>query len=136
MGVKKGPFNLGRFSKPIMFAGCVWTCFVSIVFVFPNYMPVSAENMNYTVVILGFVFIGAGGWYCIDAKNWYKGPVSNIDDEYEHMIEKLGPIHDENDDSYELRQKKASAPSTSSDDEDSLDKDKTANVTSTSQNSL
>ncbi|OWB54785.1 hypothetical protein B5S28_g640 [[Candida] boidinii] len=136
MGVKKGPFNLGRFSKPIMFAGCVWTVFVSIVFVFPNYMPVTPEDMNYTVVILGFVFIGAGGWYWIDANKWYKGPVSNIDDEYEHIIEKLGPIHDENDDAYELRHKKASVASTSSDDEDSLDKNRVANVTATSENSI
>ena len=80
MGVARGPFNMGRFSKFIMFAGCVWTVFVSIVFVFPNYMPVTKENMNYTVVIIGFVFFAAGGWYVIDAKKWYKGPVSTIDE--------------------------------------------------------
>ena len=42
-------------------------------------MPVNKENMNYTVVILGAVFIGAGGWYAIDAKKWFKGPLGNVD---------------------------------------------------------
>ncbi|GMG20480.1 unnamed protein product [[Candida] boidinii] len=96
MGVKKGPFSLGKFSKPVMFYACVWTVFVSIVFIFPNYMPVDAENMNYTVVLLGFVFIGAGGWYAIDAKKWYKGPVGNVDEEYDQVIESIAPLHTQN----------------------------------------
>ncbi|TID19249.1 hypothetical protein CANINC_003820 [Pichia inconspicua] len=81
MGVPRGPFNMGRFSKPIMLYSCVWTVFLSIVFVFPNYMPVDKENMNYTVVILGAVFILAGGWYVIDARKWYTGPVATTEDE-------------------------------------------------------
>ncbi|KAG0671206.1 hypothetical protein C6P42_003632 [Pichia californica] len=81
MGVKRGPFHLGKFSKPIMFYACLWTVFVSIVFVFPNYMPVNKTNMNYTVVILGFAFIAAGGWYVVDARKWYAGPVANIDED-------------------------------------------------------
>ncbi|GMG15987.1 unnamed protein product [[Candida] boidinii] len=79
-----------------MFYACVWTVFVSIVFIFPNYMPVDAENMNYTVVLLGFVFIGAGGWYAIDAKKWYKGPVGNVDEEYDQVIESIAPLHTQN----------------------------------------
>lgn len=81
MGIQRGPFNMGRFSKPIMLYGVTWTVFTSIVFIFPNYMPVDKENMNYTVVIIGFVFIAAGGWYLVDARKWYKGPVSNVDGE-------------------------------------------------------
>ncbi|CDK24348.1 unnamed protein product [Kuraishia capsulata CBS 1993] len=87
MGVKKGPFHMGRFSKPVMAYACLWTVFVSVVFVFPNYMPATKENMNYTVVLLGFVFIGAGGWYWLDAHKWYKGPVNNVDEEYDELIE-------------------------------------------------
>ncbi|GMM32640.1 Bio5 protein [Martiniozyma asiatica (nom. inval.)] len=87
MGIPRGPFHLGKLSKPIMFYACTWTVFVSIVFIFPNYMPVTKENMNYTIVIIGFVFIFAGGWYAIDAKNWYKGPVSTIDEVDEGSIE-------------------------------------------------
>lgn len=89
MGVKRGPFNLGRFSPYIMFAACVWTTFASIVFIFPNYMPVTKENMNYTIVILSAVFIFAGGWFAFDARKWFKGPVSNVDEVYETEITKV-----------------------------------------------
>lgn len=78
-GIQKGPFNLGRFSKPVMAYACLWTLFVSIVFVFPNYMPVNKENMNYTVLIIGFSFIFSGLWYVLDAKKWYKGPMGSLD---------------------------------------------------------
>ncbi|AWU73539.1 uncharacterized protein C5L36_0A01450 [Pichia kudriavzevii] len=79
MGVPRGPFHMGKLSKFVMLYGVTWTVFLSIVFIFPNYMPVNKENMNYTVVILGAVFIGAGGWYAIDAKKWFKGPLGNVD---------------------------------------------------------
>lgn len=80
-GINMGPFNMGRFSKPIMAFACLWTLFVSIVFIFPNYMPVNKENMNYTVLIIGFSFIFSGTWYVLDAKNWYQGPKGNLEDE-------------------------------------------------------
>lgn len=85
MHIKRGPFSMGRFSKPVMAYACLWTVFVSIIFVFPNYMPVTPENMNYTVVILGFVAIGAGAWWIVDARKWYKGPVSNLDED-DHIV--------------------------------------------------
>lgn len=95
MGVKKGPFNMGRFSKPVMSYACIWTIFVSIVFIFPNYMPVTPQNMNYTVVIMGFVFIAAGGWWIIDLHKWYKGPLTTVDAEYEEVIEHVQDLHED-----------------------------------------
>ncbi|ODV60029.1 amino acid permease [Ascoidea rubescens DSM 1968] len=91
MGIKFGPFSLGKFYKPVMAYSCIWTVFLSIVFVFPNFMPVDKENMNYTIVILGAVFLGAGGWWLLGAKNWYVGPISNIDDSYAKEVK--GVIH-------------------------------------------
>ncbi|KAG7891769.1 hypothetical protein KL936_001712 [Ogataea polymorpha] len=90
MGVSPGPFNLGKFAKPIMFYACVWTVFVSVVFVFPNYMPVTKENMNYTVLMMGAVLLFSLVWYALDAKRWYKGPVANVDEEYEGLLETVG----------------------------------------------
>lgn len=46
-------------------------------------MPVNKENMNYTVLIIGFSFIFSGTWYVLDAKNWYQGPKGNLEDEDE-----------------------------------------------------
>ncbi|ODV84410.1 hypothetical protein CANARDRAFT_200984 [[Candida] arabinofermentans NRRL YB-2248] len=96
MGVEKGPFHMGVLSKPVMFYACLWTVFVSVVFIFPNYMPVTKENMNYTVVIMGAVFIFAGGWYYFDARKWFQGPVSNVDEEYEEVIEAVAPLRTHN----------------------------------------
>ncbi|VEU23473.1 DEKNAAC104574 [Brettanomyces naardenensis] len=89
MGVVRGPFHMGKFSPFVMYFACVWTVFVSIVFIFPNYMPVTKEDMNYTVVILGAVFIFAGGWYAIDARKWYTGPVANVDEEYDTKLRQV-----------------------------------------------
>lgn len=81
MGIKSGPFNLGRFSKPVMAYACIWTLFVLTVFIFSNYMPVDKENMNYTVIILGFCLFFSGIWYAVDARKWYLGLRCNIDED-------------------------------------------------------
>lgn len=81
MGVIRGPFNMGRISKYIMYYSCIWTLFLSIVFIFPNYMPVNKENMNYTIVIIGATVILTGMWWILDARKWYKGPVNYIEEQ-------------------------------------------------------
>jgi amino acid permease (GABA permease) len=75
-GVEKGPFNMGRFSKIVNAYAIIWTVVVSVVFISPNYLPVTAENMNYTILLLGFGFIGAGGWWILGARNFYHGPAT------------------------------------------------------------
>jgi amino acid transporter len=51
-GYTPGPWNLGKFSTPINCWSVIWTLFVSIIFLMPTNRPVTAENMNYAVVIL------------------------------------------------------------------------------------
>lgn len=41
-----GPFHLGKFSFIINFWAVAWTAFVSVVFIFPGYKPVTAENVS------------------------------------------------------------------------------------------
>jgi hypothetical protein len=36
--------------------------------------------MNYAVVVIGFIVVGAGLWFAIDARKWFHGPVINVDD--------------------------------------------------------
>ena len=50
-------------------------------------MPVTKENMNYTVVILAAVFFFSGGWYLLSARKWYKGPIANVADNAGSTIE-------------------------------------------------
>lgn len=41
---KKGPFNLGRLSRPIAFVGVAWICFITIVFCLPELNPVDSQS--------------------------------------------------------------------------------------------
>lgn len=43
---ERGPFHLGKFSAPINLWACVWTTFVTIIYVFPTIRPVTAENVR------------------------------------------------------------------------------------------
>ncbi|KAI8597106.1 amino acid transporter [Dissophora ornata] len=74
-----GPISLGRFSFPIGVIACVWIVLITILFILPGTAPVTAANMNYTIVIVAAsAFYIFGNWY-FNARHWFKGPVSNID---------------------------------------------------------
>jgi amino acid transporter len=69
-----GPWNLGRWSKPIGVVAIIWVAFITILFMLPQVSPVTAGTFNYTpiavLVVLGF----AGIWWLVSAKNWFTGP--------------------------------------------------------------
>jgi amino acid transporter len=69
-----GPWNLGRWSKPIGVVAIVWVVFITILFMLPQVSPVSASSFNYTpiavLVVLGF----AGIWWLASARHWFTGP--------------------------------------------------------------
>jgi amino acid permease (GABA permease) len=70
----RGPWHLGRWSRPIGIIAVVWVVFITILFMLPTVSPVTAESFNYTpvavLVVLGF----AGIWWLVSAKNWFTGP--------------------------------------------------------------
>ncbi|KAF8939415.1 hypothetical protein BGZ47_008166 [Haplosporangium gracile] len=81
-----GPISLGRFSLPIGIISCVWIVIITVLFILPGTSPVTAQNMNYTIVIVlaAAIFI-FGNWY-FNARHWFKGPVANIDiEEQQHV---------------------------------------------------
>lgn len=69
-----GPWQLGRWSKPIGTIAVVWVAFITVLFMLPTASPVTASTFNYTpvavLVVLGF----AGIWWLVSAKNWFTGP--------------------------------------------------------------
>lgn len=69
-----GPWNLGRASRYVNIWACAWTCFASVIFMFPTFMPVAANNMNYAVVILAFVMFVATAYWYIHGRTYYTGP--------------------------------------------------------------
>ncbi|MFD9705841.1 amino acid permease [Lentzea sp. NPDC059081] len=71
---QRGPWHLGRFSRPIGVVAVAWVVFISVLFMLPQASPVTAKTFNYTpvavLVVLGF----AGVWWLVSARKWFKGP--------------------------------------------------------------
>jgi amino acid transporter len=69
-----GPWQLGRWSRPIGTIAVVWVAFITVLFMLPTANPITASTFNYTpvavLVVLGF----AGIWWAVSAKNWFTGP--------------------------------------------------------------
>ena len=71
-----GPFRLGKIGGVVAnVIACLWLIFAMIFSTFPNFQPVTAENMNYsTVVLAGWVVAGAC-FYFLYGRKVYNGPV-------------------------------------------------------------
>jgi len=88
-----GPWNLGRWSRPVGIIAVVWVVFITVLFMLPTVSPITSATFNYTpvavLVVLGF----AGIWWFASAKNWFTGPkVQGTAEELsavEHELESL-----------------------------------------------
>lgn len=71
---QRGPWHLGRWSKPVGTVAVVWVCLITVLFMLPQVSPVNAKTFNYTpiavLVVLGF----AGIWWLASARKWFTGP--------------------------------------------------------------
>jgi len=70
-----GPWHLGKFSLFVNCWACIWTLFVSIIFLMPTIRPTTAQNMNYAIVFLAFILVCAMVWWYISGKKYYTGPL-------------------------------------------------------------
>ncbi|KAF2233732.1 amino acid transporter [Viridothelium virens] len=78
---KKGPFNLGAFSRPVGTIACLWVGFITVVFCLPTSNPVDSQTLNYTPVAVGIVAVGAFGSWFLWARTWFTGPIRQIEAE-------------------------------------------------------
>ena len=74
----KGPFNLKGMSRIIAAAACTWIMFITVVFCLPTANPVTSETLNYTVVAVGILSIGAIGSWVLWAHRWFTGPAAEV----------------------------------------------------------
>ena len=74
---KRGPFNLGKASRPVGVIACLWIVFITIAFTLPTVNPVTAQTLNYTGVAVGIVAIGAFGSWFFWARKWFTGRCRN-----------------------------------------------------------
>lgn len=70
-----GPWNLGRYSWYVNAWACLWTLFVSVIFILPTVRPVTADNMNYAIAYLAGIFLAALSYWWVVGKKWYTGPL-------------------------------------------------------------
>jgi len=72
---KPGPWHMGKFSPFVNAWACIWTLFVSIIFILPTIRPVTAQNMNYAIVFLAFILLCAAVFWYLGGKRYYTGPL-------------------------------------------------------------
>ncbi|MEY9844682.1 amino acid permease (GABA permease) [Streptacidiphilus sp. BW17] len=71
---RPGPWQLGRWSRPVGTVAVVWVVIITVLFMLPTASPVTRNSFNYApiavLVVLGF----AGGWWLLSARKWFVGP--------------------------------------------------------------
>ncbi|KAH6656025.1 amino acid/polyamine transporter I [Truncatella angustata] len=87
----KGPFNLGVLSRPIAATACAWIMAITVVFCLPTSNPVSDQTLNYTVVAVGIIAIGASGTWVISARKWFIGPAAEVAEAMRLGVDPLEP---------------------------------------------
>ncbi|KAL2444001.1 putative amino-acid permease C15C4.04c [Exophiala dermatitidis] len=90
---ERGPWHLGRASTMINIWSCVWTAFVSVLFLMPTAMPVEPNTftpqMNYASVILVAIFVFSTAYWYIAGRKFYHGPRVNA-----RLIDGVSPDQD------------------------------------------
>jgi amino acid permease (GABA permease) len=71
----RGPWHLGRWSRPIGIIAVTWVCFITILFMLPTLYPADTlANFNYTVVAVAVVVGFAAIYWFVSAHKWFTGP--------------------------------------------------------------
>jgi len=76
---QKGPFNLGRFSRPVSLLATVYVAFITIAFCLPNATPITSQTLNYTPVCVGIVLLWIFGTWFLFARKWFEGPLRSVE---------------------------------------------------------
>ncbi|MEU5877685.1 amino acid permease [Spirillospora sp. NPDC047279] len=71
---QRGPWHLGRWSRPVGIVAVAWVLFISVVFMLPPVNPITRDSFNYSPVAVLVVLGGAGLWWLVSARTWFTGP--------------------------------------------------------------
>ena len=66
---------MGKASPFVNAWACIWTLFVTIIFILPTARPVAANTMNYASVFLIFILFAAAVFWYISGRKFYHGPI-------------------------------------------------------------
>jgi amino acid permease (GABA permease) len=89
----RGPWHLGRWSKPIGIIAITWVVIITVLFMLPTTSPITWDNFNYTVIavvaVVGFAWI----YWLVSARKWFTGPkVQGTAQELEAIEQELKEI--------------------------------------------
>ncbi|MGH3380081.1 MAG: amino acid permease [Actinoallomurus sp.] len=73
---ESGPWNLGRYGKPVGWIAVTWIVISSVLFMLPQTSPITSASFNYAPIALGVVLVIATGWWFATARRRFQGPVS------------------------------------------------------------
>lgn len=71
---EKGPWNLGRWSYLVGWSAVVWVVLISILFLVPQFSPITWANFNYTPVALLVLTVFVFAYWGLSARKWFTGP--------------------------------------------------------------
>ncbi|MEV6551028.1 amino acid permease [Streptomyces sp. NPDC051597] len=71
-----GPWNLGRWGKPVAAVAVAWIVLSSVLFMLPQTSPITTDSFNYAPIALGAVLFIATLWWFATARHRFQGPVS------------------------------------------------------------
>jgi amino acid permease (GABA permease) len=71
---QRGPWHLGRWSKPVGTTAVIWVIFITILFMLPTVNPITLSNFNYTIVAVVAVLGFAAIYWAVSARKWFTGP--------------------------------------------------------------
>lgn len=77
---RRGPWHLGRFSRPIGAAGVAFVLLMLPILCLPSATgsDLTPDLMNWTCLVYGAPMLAVIIWWFIDARKWFKGPKVNI----------------------------------------------------------
>ena len=100
---RAGPWNLGRWSKFVGWTAIVWVGIIDILFVLPQYGPVSVfwppwdgdkiNSFNFAGPIFIVFLLAIWVWWRVSARNWFTGPrVQGSQEELEALERELAAL--------------------------------------------
>ncbi|RRQ82576.1 amino acid permease [Streptomyces griseofuscus] len=67
---RRGPWHLGRWSRPVGWVAVVWVACVTVLFCLPQSSPVTVGTMNYAAVALAVVLLLASVWWYVARRSY------------------------------------------------------------------
>lgn len=74
-----GPFWMGNFGYAVNIISLIWILVTNVFFMFPFVLPVTVQNMNYTVVITVGIMTIVACWWVVSANKNYRGPIYSME---------------------------------------------------------